>query len=198
MPEHGGWEWPNAGLASPFYNKIIIEARMDTGPFSKSSWGRRRQRFSWLWFRFRNVYYSEKEHKNIWSPEFRIKVMMWGDRFYPLVKDAKHNDLIHVEGFLTTTKDDVGHYQMAILAKEAFVRKDVRYRPPQWDALAARSKAVPRFRAKGMLPVTDRKLREEEREKLVARGLIKPSPGDLAKIPDDVPEQDFSDYDFGV
>lgn len=200
MPEHGGFKWhdENAAMASPFYNKVIIESRIDTGPFSRlHGWGSGHGRFTWFWFKFRSVYYSKEERRRIWSPEFRVKVMLWGKRGESVLM-AKRHDMVHVEGFMTTTKDQAGRYQMGIVAKEAHVRHDVNRRPPQWDALAARNKARSRFGR----PVTDEDLRAEERNKLVKRGLIKPSIGDAAfaleKALEEAPEADFSDYDFGV
>jgi len=197
--------WKHAGQQGTRFNRIVIEARL-----AKQSEYRIWKRpglmedvpFCWNWLTFQDIYRGTTRYGGRYtsiSEKMWVKVRGWGDVAEAL-KPGRELDFIRAEGWITVGKSYFRNTpHLEILCSKIELFKDVEHRASAWKKTSERQRAGKRL-GKRPFSVTNQDLRDEERQKLIARGLIKPSLGDAAYMPkeSELPDVDLDSLDLEI
>ena len=191
--------WETRKPLSPFWNSCIIEARLNRDPLMRPMKTRNGELAAWTWLSFRAIYQHENNNHRPHVPvsEKRPNYPIMGDlilmKVYAfgatgqILMTFNEGDWVRLEGFLTGNRLKNGKPVICLLAKRVtLLARRWKSKQGTWAAI----------RRQPLLAM--QRDRAEERQRLIAKGLIKPSMGDLATIPDDVPEVDENSLDLDI
>lgn len=186
--------WERRKPLSPFWNTCTIEARLHRQVVRRPMPTRNGEPSYWTWLQFRAIYRhqnSRHPHRDwnpgvpIWGKKILMKVYAFG-KTGVILSTFNEGDWVRFEGYLTGNRFSNNAPVICLLAKR------VTLLARRWQSGQHGGEKLNRHL------LGDKTLRQEEHERLLAKGLIKPSLGDLAAIPDDPPEVDSDSLDFDI